>query len=417
MADDKMALVDLPVGGPEVMLAKSKVFKEIGALVSTGFFPKAIDTVQKATAICWMADAVGAHPMVALQECYVIHGKVGFEYKFKISLVESKVPGFDYNDITPEGKEQTECVLEGWRDGMTPKIIRYTMDQAERAGRVKQNPLYKTNPEDMLFKQAMHRLLDRVAGHALRGLPVPELLPVGDGAPEPLSPKLQKIMDESAAEVLDGAAADEAGDAGVPEPSIPAPEDGDYTKALGALLIEILGKKSTKKKRLELCGKVMTTIRNEPITYKNAALLSPSDAQEIYEHLMGEKSAAEPIVTGKGEGTPAPPAEDPDTVPAPEMEPEDDADGVEANAPEDGKVETLFVLSGSAKKALPRRTFMKESPKGSGTFWFVDLPINTNLGLKSAPMLQKAGEQKVDPELCAKLAKMMREAGALGPEA
>ena len=83
------------------MVLKAQAFKELGALCETGLF--AVKSFKEVVAICWMADAVGAHPMVALQNAYVVKGKVGFDWRFKWGLIKSKLPGVEYEVV--EGLE------------------------------------------------------------------------------------------------------------------------------------------------------------------------------------------------------------------------------------------------------------------------------------------------------------------------
>lgn len=101
----------------------------------------------------------------------------------------------------------------------------------------------------------------------------------------------------------------------------------------------------------------------------------------------------------------------------PELEPEADPAAVAQDAAAaaqfeaDGQVATIFFLAGKAKKSQPNRTFVKESPAGSGTFWFMDLGIVKALGGEASMKLQKAGAQTIDADQCRAIVKAMREAG------
>ncbi len=87
-------------------------------------------------------------------------------------------------------------------------------------------------------------------------------------------------------------------------------------------------------------------------------------------------------------------------------------DDAETENEEDGKVKTLFDLSRAAAKTHPGRTFVREAPKGSGKWYFVDRDICVEHGhTGGGPLLQQDGVQSIEPEKCRLFVVAMRKLG------
>jgi hypothetical protein len=120
---------------------------------------------------------LGLDPLTALAQIYIVKGRPGLYAKLKVALAQSrghKVWDEEYTDeaVTVAGRR---------RGGGDVVRIRITIQQA-RTAKWTDNDTYEKTPADMLWSRAASRVVDRIAGDVVFGLPSLEDL---QDAPEP----------------------------------------------------------------------------------------------------------------------------------------------------------------------------------------------------------------------------------------
>lgn len=430
------------LGMPEEIHAKIAAFKEIAALAQAGFFPDGIKTAQQAMAVCWMGDAVGAHPMIALQNVIPIHQRLYFQWRFKWGLILSRYPEAEYEHV--EDSEQQHVV----RGRIDPRkqwtTVTFTREQCRKNPVTSKNPLYESDWPDMGFKGAMQRLCDRIAPHVLMGLPsdLPEYR--ADDAPASLPADPAAVLERA------GASHAEV----VPEAARDWPKDL-FVFIRGLYWNGKKGKPEQEKRAIETAVNAARGSKD----FTLPGVLAPSVAREALEFLQkkypdgklgpgsaengGTAASGTPSPSGAGVDAPATAGPEPknfdeqhadaslekldeelgeevplEDAPAPApVDPVLAAQEAAFNAQfeADGTVVVLFDLVKKGKKAFPGRPFVKEAPPGSGAWYFVDKDISQQRGYTSGKLLSKDGEQKVSADECRILVELLRKAGVEGP--
>lgn len=120
---------------------------------------------------------LGLDPLTALSQVFIVKGRPGLYTKLKLAKAQAhghKVWDEEYTDeaVTVAGRRRGE-------DDVVR--IRITIEQARKA-KWTDNEAYEKTPADMLWSRATSRVLDRIAGDVLFGLPSIEDL---EDAPEP----------------------------------------------------------------------------------------------------------------------------------------------------------------------------------------------------------------------------------------
>jgi len=396
---------------------KVQAFEQIASAIASSNAFAGYDSVQKVKAACWAADALCVHPVAYMTGVYAVlmGGKLALmpKVEFEDGLLRSRLPGYDY---TVHVEDAEVCDIEFFAEGRKSQRIRFTMEQAKKA-KLSEKDTYRLYPDRMLFARAFHRGARRIGSHILAGLPDPVDYESRNDAPPD--------RERSAAEVLDEAAA-------VSVPAVLAPEEPapivDWYKELSTTLKNLFGR-LTKEQLLAKASTVWAAFCKErgmdvPKPFTQAKDFGPVEAQHMVTWLNRKYPDGKAAVEGKAEpgpgsdqgkaGASTGESGEPERAPVSTAEPDAPPAMQEQEQPEDEedlRVETVYVLAKSAKKSHPGRTFVQESPKGSTTFWFVDKEILTARGHSSSLMLQKDGDQRVSPEECRILCRMMREAG------
>lgn len=118
---------------------------------------------------------LGISPVLALQKGYVVNGTFDLEALVKLSIIQERLPEFDYDieewDVVMEKGVAVSgiCRVKGGREGKLPKTVEYTIQMAKDAKIFKD--VWLTHPKDMLFYKAVKRLINMTAGGALYRMP------------------------------------------------------------------------------------------------------------------------------------------------------------------------------------------------------------------------------------------------------
>lgn len=384
--EEHVELARMPTG--RELMETSQAFAQLAALASTGYYP-GCKSPADALVICWNGHAHGIHPAIALQEAYVIKGRIGWSWRYKLGIIQARLRGYQLEEV-----ELTEesCTLRGRRGPSHAWMeITYTMADAERQGLVDQNQQYRKSPKDMLFKQAIHRLMDRTARDVLIGFRPPELREEHDEELKAEAPSFAEVVEDG------------------PEP--PSPDASDegvvsWRKQLAALIDRVYDNLGAKE-RLEIAGKVWTQMQQiagyagPPLTFPSWEAIGPADAKVIHDWIATSQldkqttAAAKPAPQGlRGEMKQV--LAEMHEIATQELEqpsgqatvlPEPEPEGVAAQ-PVDRRLE-FFALADRARKAWPGRSFVKEYPAGSGAWYLVDGPVFLKLGFRSSVGLFK----------------------------
>ena len=286
------------MGSPGEMLQKAQAFKELGALVESGFLPSGFTNVKQVAVVCWQADALGVHPMVMLQNCTIIHQRPYFSWRLKWGLIASRYPEAEMETV-----KQTEelCAVRARKSPQSPwQSVTFTREQCRKNPVTAKNPLYEQDWLDMSYKACVHRICDRLAPEVLLGLPSGELNEVDD---VPTNAEPGPKPGASVAEVLGAAAGPEmaatqgnsregGADSGsrpdAPVEAAAPPAVRDWTKECFAL-IDSLWKPKPKEApttRRRVCELILTELRGEKV--KLTTSIAPSDAHDILEYLVNK---------------------------------------------------------------------------------------------------------------------------------
>lgn len=145
--------------------------KEISeSAVKSGLLPKSVDNAQKAFVIALKGNELGFSPMYALERIAVINGKATIDGQAMLRLIYERVPGCKVAFYTPVEKAATECEVGITRPGQTELRVRFTMDDAKRAGLLEKPGPWKTYPRAMLRWRAISEAARITVPDAIAGL-------------------------------------------------------------------------------------------------------------------------------------------------------------------------------------------------------------------------------------------------------
>jgi hypothetical protein len=116
----------------------------------SGYFKDATDKSQAIVKMC-AGEELGLTPMASMQGIHIIEGKPSLSANLLATLVR-RHEHYDYKpvQVTDQGAE-----LEFTRDGERIGVSIFTLDQAKRAGLVKEKSGWMKFPEAMCFARAM----------------------------------------------------------------------------------------------------------------------------------------------------------------------------------------------------------------------------------------------------------------------
>lgn len=385
---------------------KIAAFKELGAALAQ-LRLNGWDTVAKCIAACWLADGLGMHPAIFMQNNYCAEyaaGKIVVipQWPLVLALLRSRVPGFTFR-MVEDSERGCTVVMGNARDTHTET---YTIKDAARQGLVflkpdgtpdYDNPKWKYsawkggNLREMFRAKAIRRGGSVIGPEAMMGLPSG-----GD-------------FDNDAAAAEDAPAAD--------MPSMPVSVTAgtstavevDWKESLRTEIRARWGGGLKGKKMLEIANLIAKEVGLE--AFKSADEITSESARRMVEFLRqkygltGKAGASAAENTEQDSGMDAAPS-------APEVPLEMEAE-VAAEADADGDVATLLKLADKGAVTHPGVVFVKEAPKGSGAMYFVHGPTVKNMGLSAGILLSKAKAQVVSPDVCRRLVVAMRTLGVV----
>lgn len=436
-------------------LEKVEAFRQISAnLAASGLEINGWREAKEILAGCWMADALLVNPVMFMQGNWVMNmgGKKVIEPKwdFMIALLQSRVPGFRW-----KVKEETEERATVWMaDGFgNEHEVTYTIEDAKRQGHYGRNALYKTSSREMLLAKAVKRCGKRVGAHILAGMaafePEYEQGQASKDAPA-------KAREKSMAEVMEEGAK-EAPAATTEATTTPKKDlDAEIRKRWGKLTPAKFAATMNEIAKAALSG----------ATFKNWDEVGPADAKIMLEYLRTKYRGAtapqaaetkpdtgthpgvqtEPVESEQPaeaveelrcsfpdcgtqpvdgtefceEHTPASVADEEDPGPALEEEPADPAVvGAKAQDDLDAQIDTLLgLLERAAKHPKFGRPLTVEAPaKKGGTekngLFMYNAEIQKAMGFARATLLLEDGESRIEPELCRRYCRWLREQGVV----
>lgn len=252
---------------------------------------------------------LGLPPHVALEQMHVIRGTVGMKVKLKYALALSR--GIKAWDVESSDESVTVAGIHP-TTGKTITITR-TIAQARQAGWTT-NEAYAKTPEDMLWARAMSRLLDRIAGHILFGLPSVEEI---DATPDTYdTDQATQPAPATATSIIATVTGTAAADLGplingptIETVSIDPPADGPITPKTRAAISARFEAAGINARALARRAAIVEALAGRPVA--RTADLTEGEGQSIVDNLT-----AEAVARIEGTDQPAPETQDTPTEPA-----------------------------------------------------------------------------------------------------
>jgi hypothetical protein len=155
---------DLPVLMPTIGMN----ILEIGSMVAkSGLFPQM--TMERAVTIMAIGEALGIKPVPSIQNIVVVEGKIFMEYPLVGTIIKS-APGYDY--VEHADSDDKKCAIDFIRNGVVVGTYTITIDDAKRAGLVKDRSAWVTWPKVMLFARALTQGQRRYIPEVMGGMTI-----------------------------------------------------------------------------------------------------------------------------------------------------------------------------------------------------------------------------------------------------
>lgn len=139
-------------------------------------------TKEQIVACALQGAELGIGPMASLNTIYAIDGKLSLASQLCKALVLRDFPGSKFT--TTEGEGWCQVTLEV--PGRETETVKWTMDDAQRAGLVKKGSGWEKTPKQLLYSRATSEVCRRVCPDVLAGMYTPDELGAEidyDGAP------------------------------------------------------------------------------------------------------------------------------------------------------------------------------------------------------------------------------------------
>jgi hypothetical protein len=370
---------------------KVTAFDQIGAAMAQ-LQLNGWDTVQKCKAGFWLADGIGEHPAVFLQNHYVmdVKGKLIVEPKWKYQLkkMKERIPGFRFRVLI----EADDCAKIEVSDGRDTHVVEYTLADAKRQGLLGRggNAWTGGSTKEMCLVRATKRGIDRLGGDYSAAWVDTEM----------------EVASTSGAEVVE----DEPASVGT-DPARGAREDGgsavgtapDPIRLLRDEIVTLYGKlpmaAGLAKATFVYNQMVLAETGADPhASFKKLEDIGPVDAQRMVEYLRAHREKR-----AKDDAERDAPVEDQPPAAETEVEPEAEA----APEPDEGDAYETFMLAVRRAKKVFGRKFLVEAPSGSGKFWFIDQTTFSQAGFESSQKVMDGDEVVMPTSSLAQLAKIM----------
>jgi hypothetical protein len=207
MSDAEVAIYQPQAPGDILSDDEIRRLYRMGEALAKGGMFKEVRQAEQAFSKMLIGHYLGLNPAQSMLNLHLVRGNVQFAYPFFAQLIRSHA-GYDYKILehTPEKAE-----IEFFRGGESLGTVTFTMEDAEKAGLVKDDGAWKTYPENMLVARALSKGTRFFMGEVMGGIPVyvlgetppePEGLTAGEGdgsAPGiDLGPKVEAVLERAA---------------------------------------------------------------------------------------------------------------------------------------------------------------------------------------------------------------------------
>ena len=155
----------------------SDVIKVANLIADTDFVPAEYRDSPPAVAAAMLTGReLGIGPMMSLRHVQIVKGVPTLSAEYKRARVLAAGHEFDVLEISI-----TRCRVSGRRKGShkPPLVITFTIEDAQRAGLIKDKGAWKTRPRRMLFARAGSELCDFLFADVTNGLATTELVAEG----------------------------------------------------------------------------------------------------------------------------------------------------------------------------------------------------------------------------------------------
>jgi hypothetical protein len=148
-------------------LDEISTYERYAKLQATGFFPKAIDTPQKAMLIMLKGRELGIPPLQAIEDLMVVDGKVTQSGKLMLARIYQRYPEAQ---IFADVKTDTQCAVIASRSkGSKSEAFSFSLDDAKKAGLLgKRN--WQQYPKNMLYWRVIANVAREMFPDTLMGV-------------------------------------------------------------------------------------------------------------------------------------------------------------------------------------------------------------------------------------------------------
>lgn len=156
--------------------------RQCNAFIQSGFLPDHIskgakspqEAIARAVTIAWKGRELGIPPLQSFSSITVINGKPCLAAELMLALCYQRVKGFQATFTTPPDRQHLECTIVVQRGGGQPQTFRFSMEDANRAGVVRQGSPWTKFPAAMLRARAVSAACRAVCPDAIMGCYTPE---------------------------------------------------------------------------------------------------------------------------------------------------------------------------------------------------------------------------------------------------
>lgn len=152
-------------------LALPEIFQLAEMLIPTGFLPESIKTPGQAAAIILKGQELGIPPLYALNNISIVKGKQVCQAELMLSLIYR-----DQGDQALKILESNDriCRVRYKRRGGDAGEMAFTIEEANQAGLVTRNPVYKQYPAAMLRARAISAAARVAFSDSIAGMYTPD---------------------------------------------------------------------------------------------------------------------------------------------------------------------------------------------------------------------------------------------------
>lgn len=204
------------------------------ALIKSGFFPRAVNTAEKAIAVMLAGRELGLPPMQSIRAISIVDGKPTLSAETMLALAYQRVPG-----LAVEVRSSNEgATVTGNRPGGPSVTVSFTKADATAAGLLGKDN-WRKYPAAMFRARAISAWCRVVTPDAILGCYTPEELEPTQSAPQAAPAGSGQVIDiTTAQEVHDTRPTQEEAAQDFPPEDEPGSEDGPPSETTGDLISE-----------------------------------------------------------------------------------------------------------------------------------------------------------------------------------